>query len=197
MEIPLSSTSPPVILTFCPALFPCLSYSVNFPPAGPELIIFQKGPGISACLSNFSSQFPHIFWRYYLSVMEYKLDCVYNRSIPYIDHSKSLFVARTNRCVRCLRVLFCSSFSPANGGACPAICEGQGNLLAETNRFRAGLQPPTSSLSPRSSHARSHTHTQMSMLTSTPSLSLRCNEGAASTLDSQCSVRSQPTEPLA
>lgn len=52
---------------------------------------------------------------------------------------------------------FCSSFSPANGGACPAICEGQGNLLAETNRSGAGLQPSASSLFPRALHTHAHT----------------------------------------
>lgn len=52
---------------------------------------------------------------------------------------------------------FCSSFSPANGGACPAICEGQGNLLAETNRSRARPQPSASSLFPCA--LRTHAHT--------------------------------------
>lgn len=45
-------------------------------------------------------------------MMEYKLDSVYNKSSPYIDHSESLFVVRAKTGVSAASVFFLLLFLP-------------------------------------------------------------------------------------
>lgn len=135
----------------------------QFSPMGLKLIILSKESWDSACFSNFSPQIPHIFDDvfFFVSVMEYKLHSVYNKSSLYIDHSKSLFVEHTNRCVFCHCVPFALLSPPLMGVHAQPSVKDKGTFWPRQIALEQGcsLPPPPC---PQALHTHTHrwTHIQ-------------------------------------
>lgn len=96
VEIPYPSTSLPRYPHFLSSFLFLSLLVCHIPPMGMKMLILSKESWDFACLSSFSPQIPH--WISSMMCFSPGTGCkchsIYNRSSPYIDHSRVYLLSR-------------------------------------------------------------------------------------------------------